>query len=112
MKKSSQNITVVTNDTSREVIDLSKHNSLRKVTRITAFIWRFIGNLRKKQNRKTKFLASVELMKATDVLVRQEQGKAFLEEIGSLKRGNSVRTKSNILKQYPFSNNDIMHVGG
>ena len=116
MKKFSQNITVMTvqlsNDTSREVIDLSKHNSLRNVIRNFAFILRFFENLRKKQSRKTKFLTSVELKNATDVLVCQERRKAFLEEIGSLKRGNSVRTKSNMLKLCPFLHNDILHVGG
>ena len=43
--------------------------------------------------------------------MRQERRKTFLEEIGCLKRGNSVRTKSNILKLYPFLHNDILHVG-
>ena len=116
MKKLSQNITVMTvqlsNDTSGDVIDLPKHNSLRKVIRIIAFILLFIENLRKRQNRKTKLLTSVELKNATDVLVRQEQRKAFLEEIGSLKRGNSMRTKSNIIKLFVFLHNDILHVGG
>ena len=55
MKKSFQNNTLLTvqllNDTSRDVIDLSKHNSLRKVTRVIAFILRFNENLREKQNR-------------------------------------------------------------
>ena len=58
-KKSSQNITVMavqlSNDTFIDIIDLSKHISFRKVTRINAFVLRFIENLREKQNRKTKF---------------------------------------------------------
>ena len=57
------------------------NNSLQKVTRIIAFILRFIETLRKKQNRKTKFLTSVELKNATDVLVRQEQRKAFWKKL-------------------------------
>ena len=114
--KKSQNITVLTiqlpSDTSSDVFDLSKHNLLRKVIRVTAFILRFIKNLREKQNRKPKFLTAAELKKATDVLVRQEQRKEFSEEIESLKRGNSARTKSRILKLYPFLHNEIGHVGG
>ena len=116
IKKSSQNITVMIaqlpSAISRDVIDLSKHNSLQKAIRITAFVLRFIDNLRKKQNRKSMFLIAAEIKKATDVLVRQEQRKAFSEEIESLKRGSSVRTKSKILKLYPFLHNDILHVGG
>ena len=74
-------------------------------------ILRFIKNLREKQNRKSNFLTAAELKKATDVLVRQEERWEFSEEIESLKRGNSVRTKSRILKFYPFLHNE-MHVGG
>ena len=44
--------------------------------------------------------------------MRQERRKAFLREIGSLKGGNSVRTKRNILKLDPFLHNDILYVGG
>ena len=116
MKKSSQNITVTTiqlpSDTCSDVIDLSNHNSLRKVIRVMAFILQFNKNLRGKQNRKSNFLTAAELKKATDVLVRQEQRKEVSEEIESLKRGNSVRTKSRILKLYQFSHNEKVHVGG
>ena len=114
MKKSSQNITVMTIQLQSDsyVIDLSKHNSLRKVIRVMAFILRFIKNSREKQNRKSKFLTAAEREKATDVLVRQEQRKEFSEEIESLKRCNSVRTKSTILKLYPFLHNEIVHVAG
>ena len=94
--------------TTSDVIDLSKHNSLRKVIRVIAFILRFIKNLREKQNRKSNFLTAAELKKATDVLVRQEQRKEFSEEIESLKQGHSVRTKSRIPKLYPFLHNGLM----
>ena len=77
-----------------------------------AFILRFIKKLREKQNTKSKFLTAAEVNKTTDVLVRQEQRKEFSEEIESLKRGNSLRTKSRILKLYPFLHNEIVHAGG
>ena len=51
MEKPSQNLTVITipspSDTSSDVIDFSKHNSLRKFIRVMAFILQFNENSRK-----------------------------------------------------------------
>ena len=42
----------------------------------------------------------------------KEETKNSSEEMESLKRGITRRTKSGILKLYQFLHNDVVHVGG
>ena len=76
-------------DTKKDVIDLSRFNSLYKVLRILAYARRFIDKLKK------------------NVVITTPN-----EEIRTLAIAQQVKPKSQICKLYPFLDNGILCVGG
>ena len=111
MKINVMNSQIEFND-SRDVINLAKFSSLRKVIRVAAYVLRFIKNLRSSQRETSDFIKPDEVATATEIILRQEQYKFYSEEITTLKTKTQVKSSSKILKLYPFLDNEILCVGG
>ena len=57
-------------------------------------------------------MTASELADSTMILLRQEQRKAFSEEIKTLEIAPQVKKESKILKLYPFLDDGVLCVGG
>jgi hypothetical protein len=72
-----------------QIIDCCRYNSFGKLVRITAYVLRFVRNLRcsveKKNEKKANDLTSSELDEAENCLVKNIQAKSFSKEIQFLK---------------------------
>ena len=99
-------------DTKKDVIDLSRFNSLYKVLRILAYARRFIDKLKKNVVVLPSYITAPELTESIIILIRQEQKKRYSEEIRTLEIAQQVKPKSQICKLYPFLDNGILCVGG
>ena len=94
--------------TEKDVIDLSKFNSIYKVLRIHAHARRFIDKLKKNLVVLPSYITAQSIM----ILIRQEQKKRYSEEIRTLEMAQQVKPKSQICKLYTFLDNGILCVGG
>ena len=99
-------------DTKKDVIDLSRFNSLYKVLRILAYARRFIDKLKKNVFVLPNYITAPELTESIIILIGQEQMKRYSEEIRTLEIAQQVKPKSQICKLYPFLDNGILCVGG
>ena len=99
-------------DIKKDVIDLSRFNSLYKVLRILAYARRFIDKLKKHVVVLPSYITAPELTQSIIILIRQEQKKRYSEEIRTLEIAQQVKPKSQICKLYPFLDNGILCVGG
>ena len=97
-------------DTKKDVIDLSRFNSLYKVLRILAYARRFIDKLKRNVVVLPSYITAPELTESIIILIRQEK-KRYSEEIRTLEIAQ-VKPKSQICKLYPFLDNGILCVGG
>ena len=85
-------------DTKRDVIDLSRFNSLYKVLRILAYARRFIDKLNKNVVVLPSYTTTPELTESIIILIRQEQRKRYSENIRTLEVAQQVKPKSQICK--------------
>ncbi|KFM62154.1 hypothetical protein X975_06179, partial [Stegodyphus mimosarum] len=94
------------------LIDISKYSNLRKLLRITSWMKRFIGKIRK-TNHLTGSLTTEELVDAENYWIRSEQERFYPKEIESLKKANKVEKKSSLYLFDPFlDQNGILRAGG
>lgn len=93
---------------------IMKFSTLKKLIRVTAYIFRFIAKCRKNINyRTTVWLAPSELDSAFNFLVRKNQELEFAEEMKALKEKRNIRTSSRLIKLHPFlDKNGLLRVGG
>jgi hypothetical protein len=73
-----------------DVIDLSRYNSLNKLLRVSAYVMRFMHNLKAKQNRKLGGLTAREISCAELTWIRDMQNSAYSVEIVALKAKHQV----------------------
>ncbi|XP_063636142.1 uncharacterized protein LOC134806751 [Cydia splendana] len=93
---------------------LSRHSNMTHITRVLAWILRFIAITRMRTMKaKLFYLTVAELLTAEKVIVKHIQHYDFPDEIRKLRATKTVSTKSNILKLNPFlDDNDVLRVGG
>lgn len=90
---------------------LNRFSSLSKVTRIVAYVHRFIYNSRNPCNRKHGHLVALELDNAMLTLVKLAQISTFSQEIDCIKRGISLPKP--LRKLHPFiDEGGLVRVGG
>jgi hypothetical protein len=89
-----------------------KYSSFTKLLRVTAFINRFVFNLRNPQLRKTGILRAAELDEAHDFLIKRAQKECFASELKALNANAQIPKKSKIICLNPFLHRKILHVGG
>lgn len=114
--------TQVTNDEERAVVliatDSSNHfdsllekfSSIRKITRIVAYVSHFISCLRDPTKRVAAYLNEQHLYRALLLVVGHVQRAAFAGEMRKLKSGQ--RLPKSFRKLNPFLDNGLLRVGG
>ena len=68
----------------QDALELSKYNSLCKALLVLAYVKRFVSKLKKKLKDFPRYVTASELADSTMTLLRQEQRKAYSEEIKNL----------------------------
>ena len=77
----------------QDAFDLSKYNSLYKALRVLAYVKRFVSKLKKELKDFPRYVTASELADSTMTLLRQEQRKAYSEEIKTLEIAPQVKKK-------------------
>lgn len=93
---------------------IERYSSLTKLIRITTYIRRFINNSStKKGERKTGTPSIQEMDASLETLIKMAQSLDFEKELISLKKGQPLCNKSQIIKLQPFLDKAlILRVGG
>ena len=104
--------TIPEDNSSNDIIDLSKQGSLMKAIRVVAYVKRFINHLKKKPNQLPIYITKEESADALMVLLRQEQQKFYEEERRTLQSDVQVKKTSKLVRLYPFLHEGVLCVGG
>ena len=104
-------------ETRDPVIPLDRFSSYTRLTRITAWVMRFISNCRlsriNRQNRVTSPLTVQEVTKAENYWFLYSQRESFNVEMVTLAVGQALSFKGPLLNLHPFlDSNKIMRVSG
>ncbi|XP_015926265.2 uncharacterized protein [Parasteatoda tepidariorum] len=116
-EKKSDHIAVnyVSNDKIKNpMFDIEKISSLTRVFRITAWIKRFLNNLKlKKDDRIKDELTAEEIEDAEKTWIKYVQAEMFSSEINCIKGNRCLNKESSIKDLNPFiDNEEIIRVGG
>ena len=107
---------VVIVDATQPVLDVSHYSTFTRLKRVTAWILRFVGNLRNPVSEGSKALSFTvtELSHAENYWLQVAQGESFPEEVSSLKNGRVLSKCSRLLPFRPIWDKDrgILRVGG
>lgn len=93
---------------------LCEHSSMSHVTRVVAWILRFIAKSSKRHNAESSSsLTSAELNNAEQLIVKEYQHIEYEEDITHLKKHGRVATNSKLVSLNPFlDEHSILRVGG
>ncbi|CAG9133832.1 unnamed protein product [Plutella xylostella] len=93
---------------------LCEHSSMSHVTRVVAWILRFIAKSSKRHNAESSSaLTSAELNNAEQLIVKEYQHIEYEEDITHLKKYGRVTTNSKLVSLNPFlDEHSILRVGG
>lgn len=93
---------------------ITKYSSWNKLVRITAYLFRFINNLKLKgEERRKNNLTVTELNSAECFWFKHVQGQEFTKELHNLKVGEAIHKKSKLRSLNPFIHEDgTIRVGG
>ncbi|XP_054713877.1 uncharacterized protein LOC129223335 [Uloborus diversus] len=98
---------------SDSLLNLEKYSKLSRAVRVTAWIQRFIYNVRCKADKKKGPLRAEELFAAELSLIKEIQHEHFSDEITCLKQEHQISRNSKIRELNPFlSEEGILLVGG
>lgn len=91
-----------------------KCSSLQKLQRVTAYVLRFISNLRTKEKTLRNFenLTPRELDNSLNILIKTIQVHVYPREYEELQKQGSVSKRSVLLPLNPFIKNNLIRVGG
>jgi hypothetical protein len=92
---------------------ICKYSSFSKLIRITAFVHRFVHNIRNSSDKRTGVLTADEICQATEFVVRTIQAAEFQLEISALRQNQPIQKSSKLLSLNPFlDSSGILRVGG
>ena len=92
---------------------LERFSSFTRLTRVTAWLFRFVNNCRKTGGRKLGPLLVDELLHAERYWITVVQRSAFLEEISCLKKRRQLPSSSRLLSLHPVLDaHGLLRVGG
>ena len=84
-----------------QVIDISRHNKLTKLLRVTAYVLRFIDNIKNQSQKNTEPLTVSEIDRAQRLWIQSAQQQIFSNEMINLKSKSECTS---------FASNSIMKV--
>ena len=98
------------------IIPITQYSSFGKLKRVTAWVFRFVKNLRSPVSQRclSPHLMVTELSTAESYWLMVTQRENFPEECNALKCGQSISRKSRLLPFHPVwdRNNSLIRVGG
>ncbi|XP_064475574.1 uncharacterized protein LOC135389457 [Ornithodoros turicata] len=104
---------VVTEPVSSPILRIESYSPLTRVTRITAWVKRFVSNCRNRSRRRTGQLTSEELTAAEIYCITNVQRDAFAKDIAKLRSTEPLGPDSTICNLSPYlDKNGILRVGG
>jgi hypothetical protein len=102
---------VMTAKKSITLVDASKFSSYWKLVRTTAWVFRFLQNVRGKEKSAGE-LTTTELAAARMHMVRVLQRETFTSELGSLQKNSALPSNSKIARNNPFLEDGLIRLGG
>lgn len=90
----------------RDFLQIERHGTLSKATRVVGWVLRFINNARNSSQRRNGELTTVELAAAHDQLYKSVQNDSFSAEMQLLRAGKPVPASSPIHRLTPFLGED------
>lgn len=94
-------------------INFNKYSNFNKLSRIFAYVLRFINNCNKNKQRYSGPINSDEINNSVMLLIKFSQLQSFSFEIGLLKQRKTLPHKNKLLQLTPIiDSNDILRVGG
>ncbi|XP_059047784.1 uncharacterized protein LOC131843186 [Achroia grisella] len=114
IKKACVNVALYQNEQSFIMNLLNDYSSLTQITRILAWVLRFIERARCQQNTtRVDTLSFEEMKRSMNLIIKSYQAYQFLEDISNLNKKQLVSTKSSLGNLNPFMDTDgILRVGG
>lgn len=92
---------------------LDKFSTFSKLKRVTAYIFRFINNIKHKNKRTTGPLNITEINQATIFIIKAVQRETFDLDIKCILKNHDLPNSSKLLSLNPFlDNHNILRVGG
>ncbi|XP_013185504.2 uncharacterized protein LOC106131061 [Amyelois transitella] len=96
-----------------DVIIWERFSSLRRLLRVISWCRRFILKSINKTNEGPQWLTNVELQQTLHIYIKQCQVRSFYEDIESITKGGTVKTKSKLKPLNPYLDDDgLLRVGG
>src|SRR5207249_1850591 len=90
-----------------------RFSSLTRLTRVTAWMFRFIHRCRTKMKHDTEFLSAIEIQTSLTWILRTVQNQEFRGEIREIERAAQVPRQNHIASLSPFLDHSrILRVGG
>ncbi|XP_064479234.1 uncharacterized protein LOC135392454 [Ornithodoros turicata] len=83
-------------------IDTAKYSTYQRLIRVTAWILRFLNNMRKPENRQSGCLVDEEVKRAEKFWVQQAQAEHYAEEIAQLQTDQTVAPESKLAALRPY----------
>ena len=95
-----------------QVIDISRHNKLTKLLRVTAYVLRFIDNIKNQSQKNTEPLTVSEIDRAQRLWIQSAQQQIFSNEIINLKSKSATRLP--LVRQFrlQLDNEGLVFCGG
>ncbi|XP_022828982.1 uncharacterized protein LOC111358223 isoform X2 [Spodoptera litura] len=94
-------------------IEFKRYSSFNKISRIFAYVLRFVNNCNKNKHKYSGPISSDEINNSVVLLIKKCQVQSFPFEIGLLRQGKQLPQKSKLLQLTPFvDSHDIVRVGG
>ena len=92
-------------------IEICKYSNLEKLLRVTAWVKRFVANL-KTSFKNSNALTSEDIIEAESFLIQSEQKRFFKEEYEALKNKNSIKKDSPLISYMPYlDENGLLRLG-
>lgn len=91
---------------------IESHSSLNRLIRTTAYIFRFIHNIKNSTKRLSGLLSAKELQAALKQLIISTQKSTFSTDYENLLKNRGILSSSNLKSLHPFINENIIRVGG
>lgn len=94
-------------------IHFNKYSNFNRLSRIFAYVLRFVNNCNKNKQKYSGPINSDEINNSVMLLIQIGQLQSFSFEIGLLKQRKTLPQKNKLLQLTPFiDSNDILRVGG
>ena len=94
------------------VINLNNYSDLKRILRTTAWLFRFVNVLRKRQTNKSSTLSASEVIHAKNVWIREIQSQSYLHELANLQ--NKTASRLSLVRQLRLFllDDNIIRCGG